>query len=90
MSIVSSVPEDLAAALAAYRHAFGHAVPSEVVQLFALRVGPLVMEIRQAVALQKPVPAWLARSRLPSPTLYPEWAPGTPATSGSAPHHPGR
>jgi hypothetical protein len=76
MSIVPTVPDDLAAALTAYRHAFGHPVPSEVVRLFAPRVGPLVMEIRQAVALHKPVPAWLARSRLPDPTPFPDGSSG--------------
>jgi hypothetical protein len=70
MSLAYPVPDELATALAAYRNQFGHAVPAEVVQLYAVRVGPLVMEIRQAVALRKPVPAWLARSRLPSPTLH--------------------
>ena len=62
-----NVPESLAAATAAYSQAFGHAVPLDVVESFAYRPGPLMMEIRQAVALNKPVPAWLARSKM-SPT----------------------
>ena len=56
-------PNDLSIAAAAYRDAFGHAVPTEVQRLFALRPGPLVMEIRQAIALQRPVPGWRALSR---------------------------
>lgn len=73
MSLAPTVPDDLHTALSAYRHAFGHPVPSEVVRLFSLRIGPLVMEIRQAIALGKPVPAWLARSRLPDTAAFPEW-----------------
>lgn len=61
-----NVPENLAAATAAYSQAFGHAVPADVVESFAYRPGPLLLEIRQAVALKKPVPAWLARSKLPA------------------------
>jgi hypothetical protein len=63
MSVDPLFPDDLAAALATYRDTFGHPVPAEVISLFAMRTGPLVMEIRQAIALGKPVPAWLARSR---------------------------
>jgi hypothetical protein len=59
-----NVPENLVAATAAYSRTFGHAVPADVVESFAYRPGPLMMEIRQAVALKKPVPAWLARSRM--------------------------
>jgi hypothetical protein len=37
-------------------------VPDEVVEMFAARPGPLLMEIRQAIALQRPVKAWQTRS----------------------------
>ena len=56
-------PSELSAAATAYRDAFGHGVPTEVLQLFAQRPGPLVMEIRQAIALNQAVPGWRARSR---------------------------
>ena len=56
------VPDPLAAAAADYRREMGHAVPPEVLQMFALRPGPLIVEIRQAVALNRPVKAWLAQS----------------------------
>ncbi len=69
-----TVSDDLTNAASHYRSVFGHAVPPDVVQMFALRPGPLLMEIRQAVALNKPVPAWLARSRVPGATAaYSEW-----------------
>ena len=61
-----TVPDSLTAAVGAYQLAFGHHVPADVVEMFAHRPGPLMMEIRQAVALKKPVPAWLARSRVPA------------------------
>lgn len=54
---------DVSVAADAYRHAFGHAVPIEVQRLFASRPGPLVVEIRQAIALGRPVPGWRALSR---------------------------
>ena len=60
--------DDLTRALITYQDAFGHAVPDEVVEMFATRSGPLMLEIRQAIALQKPVRAWSARSKL-NPTL---------------------
>ena len=66
----------LSDAASAYRDTFGHNVPTEVLQLFAQRPGPLVMEIRQALALHKPVPAWLARSRLPMTSPPPNWSSG--------------
>lgn len=69
-------PENLTAATLAYRQAFGHAVPPEVLQMFASRPAALVMEIRQAVALKKPVPAWRERSRLPSTSVSPDWSLG--------------
>lgn len=73
------VPDSLATATAAYRATFGHAVPPEVVQMFAMRPGPLLMEIRQAVALNKAVPAWLARSRVPNTSGdYSDWSSGAP------------
>lgn len=75
--------ESLAAATAAYQHAFGHAVPPDVVTMYSLRPGPLMMEIRQAVALQKPVPAWLARSRMPSPAAQSDWPFSGPVERGS-------
>jgi hypothetical protein len=31
--------------------------------MYAMRPGPLLLEIRQAVSLQRPVKAWLARSK---------------------------
>lgn len=51
-------------AMDAYRLAFGHCVPVEVTELFALRPGPLLVEIRQAVALRRAVPAWEKQGRL--------------------------
>jgi hypothetical protein len=58
-----TVPEPLAAVVAAYREALGHPVPVEVVQMFALRPGPLILEIRQAIALGRPVAGWVADYR---------------------------
>jgi hypothetical protein len=65
--ILVHVPADLAAAARSYLSAFGHPVPDEVLEMFAKRPGPLLLEIRQAVSLQRPVKGWLARSceRLP-------------------------
>lgn len=57
------VSAQLAAALRAYHAAFGHDVPTEIVDKYAGRAGPLMLEIRQAVALRQPVQAWLARSK---------------------------
>jgi hypothetical protein len=82
MSLEPPVQDDLSIALNAYRNAFGHPVPSEVIRLFQLRVGPLLMEIRQAIALGKPVPAWLARSRLPDTAAFPEWTGGSGSAAG--------
>ena len=78
------LPDTLSAAITVYRETFGHPVPVEVVQMFELRPGPLMMEIRQAVALNKPVPAWLARSKLPGTIAYAEWQSG-PAHGGALP-----
>lgn len=76
-----NVPQSLAAATAAYSQTFGHAVPADVVESFAYRPGPLMLEIRQAVALKKPVPAWLARSKVPAVPI---------ATDGTPPRNVGR
>ena len=65
--------DNLSTAVAAYRQAFGHNVPTEVLQMFVHRPGPLLMEIRQALALSKPVPAWLARSRVPGTVSASDW-----------------
>ncbi len=67
MSIGAPVSANLAAALRAYQVAFGHDVPTEIVDKYAGRCGPLMLEIRQAVALKQPVHAWLARSKAGSP-----------------------
>ena len=58
-----TVPEPLASVVAAYRESLGHPVPVEVVQMFALRPGPLILEIRQAIALGRPVAGWAAAYR---------------------------
>ena len=57
------LPTDLATALRSYLQAFGHPVPAEVKEMYTTRSGPLLLEIRQAIALQRPVKAWLERSR---------------------------
>jgi len=62
--IPNQLPTDLATALQAYLQAFGHPVPAEVIEMYARRSGPLLLEIRQAIALQRPVKAWLERSRI--------------------------
>jgi hypothetical protein len=48
----------LETAAEAYRRAFGHGVPAHVATMFASNPGPLLGEIRQAIALGRPVPAW--------------------------------
>jgi hypothetical protein len=48
--ILIQVPETLATAMRSYLQSFGHPVPDEVVEMFAARPGPLLMEIRQAIA----------------------------------------
>lgn len=58
------IPSDLADAARSYLAAFGHPVPDDILETFAARPGPLLLEIRQAVALLRPVKAWLARSRV--------------------------
>jgi hypothetical protein len=62
--IVAQPPTQLTTALQAYLQAFGHPVPDEVIEMYARRCGPLLLEIRQAIALQRPVKAWLERSRI--------------------------
>lgn len=59
----TQLPTDLSTALDAYLQTFGHPVPAEVIEMYATRSGPLLLEIRQALALERPVKAWLARSR---------------------------
>ena len=61
--ILVHVPADLATAARSYLSAFGHPAPDEVLEMFVTRPGPLILEIRQAVTLQRPVKAWLAKSR---------------------------
>lgn len=60
--ILINVPPALASAARSYLGAFGHPVPDEVLEMFAARPGPLILEIRQAVTLQRPVKAWLAKA----------------------------
>ncbi len=62
--IAIPVSDELATATRSYLQAFGHPVPDEVIELLAMRPGPLLLEIRQAIALQRPVKAWLERSRV--------------------------
>jgi hypothetical protein len=62
--ITVQVPADLAVACRSYLSAFGHPVPDEVIEMFASRPGPLLLEIRQAVSLQRPVKAWQTRPRV--------------------------
>lgn len=57
------VSAELLAALRSYQAAFGHEVPREIVDRYAARCGPLMLEIRQAIALKRPVPAWSERSK---------------------------
>jgi hypothetical protein len=66
--ITMQVPGELATAARSYLAAFGHPVPDEIIEMFAGRPGPLLLEIRQAVTMQQPIKAWLARSRLGPPT----------------------
>ena len=67
---------DLSVAAAAYRDAFGHGVPTEVQRLFAMRPGPLVVEIRQAIALGRPIPGWQSLSRNSDTTMPVAFPPG--------------
>ncbi len=57
------IPDVLAAATTSYLHTFGHPVPDDVIERSATRAGPLLLEIRQAIALQRPIQSWLERSR---------------------------
>ncbi len=66
--------DPLSVAAADYRREMGHVVPAEVLQMFAMRPGPLIVEIRQAIALNRPVKAWLAQShRANTPPANWEW-----------------
>lgn len=78
MPTQAPLPENLVSQLDAYVRAFGHGVPSDVVRAYAGRPGPLILEIKQAVALQRPVPAWLTRSKSPATTPREEWYPRMP------------
>jgi hypothetical protein len=61
--IAFPISDELAAATRSYLQAFGHPVPNEVVERFARRPGPLLLEVRQALRQQSPVKSWLAQSR---------------------------
>jgi len=61
--ILLQVPVELAAAARSYLAAFGHPVPGDALEMFVTRPGPLQLDIRQAVALMRPVKGWLARSQ---------------------------
>ncbi len=63
MNAGAPISANLAAALRSYYTAFGHQVPTDIVEKYADRCGPLMLEIRQAVELRQPVQAWLARSK---------------------------
>lgn len=65
--IAVQVSDQLATATRSYLKTFGHPVPDEILEMFAWRDGPLLLEIRQAIELQRPVKAWLARSRMIPP-----------------------
>jgi hypothetical protein len=49
---------ELQQAMLSYRESFGHGVPATIAVLRAAHPGPLMFEIRQAIALNRPVPAW--------------------------------
>jgi hypothetical protein len=55
--------DELASAMRTYATTFGHAVPDEVVEMFARRSWMLISEIRQAIALRRPVRGWQERAR---------------------------
>jgi hypothetical protein len=57
------VDEQLDVAMRSYAATFGHTVPDEMVERFSRRSWLLTSEIRQAIALHRPVRAWLERSR---------------------------
>ena len=50
-------------AMELYRRTFGHGVPAQVAALYGSQPGPLLVEIRQAIALARPVPAWIKHSQ---------------------------
>ena len=51
-------PPLLQSAIAAYSRVFGHDVPASVISMFTSQPGPLLNEIRQAIASGHPPPAW--------------------------------
>lgn len=50
-------------AMDTYRQTFGHPVPGTVAMMFSSQPGPLLMEIRQAIALARPVHAWRVHAK---------------------------
>jgi len=61
--ITQPISSDLAAAARSYLDAFGHPVPDAVLERAATRPGPLLLEVRQAIALQRPIKSWLEMAR---------------------------
>jgi len=61
--ITYPISDELATATRSYLKAFGHPVPDEIIERYATRCGPLLLEIRQAVAMQRPVKSWIGRPR---------------------------
>jgi hypothetical protein len=57
------IDEQLDLAMRTYATTFGHVVPDEVVEMFSRRTWLLTSEIRQAIALQRPVRAWQERAK---------------------------
>jgi hypothetical protein len=55
----------LQTAAEAYRRAFGHGVPAHVATMFASNPGPLLGEIRQAIAIGRPVRGWQEHAKRP-------------------------
>jgi hypothetical protein len=53
-----SPADELRDAMETYRAKFGHGVPATVAMMFQTQPGPLTVEIRQAIAMDRPVPAW--------------------------------
>jgi hypothetical protein len=73
--MASMESNDVSVAATAYRDTFGHSVPIEVLRLFERRPGPLIMEIRQAIALGRAVPGWRALSRASDLSAVATWPP---------------
>lgn len=67
--MTSTAESRLHEALDTYRSTFGHAVPAEVTTMFSRHPGPLLVEIRQAIALGRAVPAWEKLSRVTDPSV---------------------